>query len=144
MGKHSRKPRGPPAGQTHDIGQLLSRAYRPKMVDAFQDMGMESLSASEDEYLSDMPTQLPQRRQQTAPPRQTEQPLATKVDLSSMVTDFLAFFTTELAGLKTELSTLTGRIRATEEVVQDLKAQQDVMANQTQELAATCTQLNAQ
>ncbi|CAH2316703.1 Hypothetical predicted protein [Pelobates cultripes] len=38
---------------------------------------------------------------------------------------------------------LTGRIRATEEVVQDLRAQHDATTTQTQELAATCTQLTA-
>ncbi|CAH2274305.1 Hypothetical predicted protein, partial [Pelobates cultripes] len=70
------------------------------MADAFLDMGMESLSASEDRNLSDMQTQIPQRRQQTAPPGQPEQPLATKVDLSGIVTDLKAFFTTELAGLQ--------------------------------------------
>ncbi|CAH2322179.1 Hypothetical predicted protein [Pelobates cultripes] len=113
------------------------------MADAYQDMGMESLSASEDEYLGDMPTQISQRRQQTVPPRQPEQQLATKVDLSGMVTDLKAFFTAELAGLKSELNALTGRIQATEDGVQDLKNQQDATAAQTLELAATCTQLNA-
>ncbi|CAH2285839.1 Hypothetical predicted protein [Pelobates cultripes] len=111
------------------------------MADAFQTMGMESPSASEDDYLSDMPT--PQRKRQTAPPRQSEPPLATKADLSGMVTDLKAFFTAELAGLKMELSTLTGRMRATEEAVQDLRAQHNATAKQTQELATTCSQLNA-
>ncbi|CAH2328281.1 Hypothetical predicted protein [Pelobates cultripes] len=116
---------------------------KPKMADVFQTMGMKSLSASEDEYLSDMPTQTPQRKQQTAPPRQSEPPLSTKVGLSSMVNDLKAFLTAELAGLKMELSTLTGRMRATEEVIQDLRAQHDATAKQTQELVTTCSQLNA-
>ncbi|CAH2245936.1 Hypothetical predicted protein [Pelobates cultripes] len=81
------------------------------MVDALQDLGLESLSASEDDCLSDVLTPTPQRRHQTMPQRQTEPSLATKVDLSGMVTDLKAFFTMELAELKTELGALTGQIR---------------------------------
>ncbi|CAH2324471.1 Hypothetical predicted protein [Pelobates cultripes] len=113
------------------------------MADIFQTMGMESLSASEDDYMSDVPTQTPHRKQQTAPKRQSGPPLATKADLSGMVTDLNAFFTAELAGLKMELNTLTGRIQAKEEVIQDLRAQHDAVAKQTQELVTTCSQLNA-
>ncbi|CAH2250296.1 Hypothetical predicted protein [Pelobates cultripes] len=102
------------------------------MADVFQTMGMESLSASEDDYLSDVPTETPHRKQQTAPKRQSEPPLATKADLSGMVIDLKAFFMAELAGLKMELNTLTGRMRATEEVIQELRAQHDATAKQTQ------------
>ncbi|CAH2285714.1 Hypothetical predicted protein, partial [Pelobates cultripes] len=113
------------------------------MADVFHAIGMESLSASEDEYLSDMPTPTPQRKQQTAPPRQSEPPLATKADLTGMVTDLKAFFAAELAGLKTELSPLTGRMRATEDAVQDLRVQQDATTKKTLELTTSCSQLNA-
>ncbi|CAH2285589.1 Hypothetical predicted protein [Pelobates cultripes] len=112
------------------------------MADAYHDMGMESLSASDDEYLGDIPTQIPQRRQQNAPPKQPEHQLATKVNLSVMVTDLKAFFAAELAGLKSELNTLTSRIQTAEDGVQDLKAQQEATATQTLELTAMCTQMN--
>ncbi|CAH2249523.1 Hypothetical predicted protein, partial [Pelobates cultripes] len=54
------------------------------MADAYHDMGMESLSESDDEYLGDISTQIPQWRLQNAPPTQPDHQLATKVDLSGM------------------------------------------------------------
>ncbi|CAH2254161.1 Hypothetical predicted protein [Pelobates cultripes] len=96
MGKHSKKPRGPSTGYTRDIGQLLSHGCRPKMADVLPELGLDSHSALEDNYLSNVPTPTPQWKSQALPPRQREHPLATKVDLSAMVNDLKAFLTAEL------------------------------------------------
>ncbi|CAH2301743.1 Hypothetical predicted protein, partial [Pelobates cultripes] len=69
-------------------------------------------------------------------------PLATKSELTNMVSDLKAFFTSELAVLKEELSTVTGLIRATEENVHDLQIKQGSTDSCLQELIATCTQLS--
>ncbi|CAH2315841.1 Hypothetical predicted protein [Pelobates cultripes] len=61
-----------------------------------------------------------------------------------MVSVLKAFFTSELAVLKEELGTLTGRIRVTEDEVHNLRVKQDYTTKQVLEISTKYEQLNTQ
>ncbi|CAH2274924.1 Hypothetical predicted protein, partial [Pelobates cultripes] len=105
------------------------------MADLLPNKALDSLSEGED--FSNVPMLTPQQNNQALPHRQTEPQMATKVDLSGMVSDLKAFFTSELAVLKEELGTLTGRIRVTEDQVHDLRVKQDSTTKQVLEISTT-------
>ncbi|CAH2278124.1 Hypothetical predicted protein [Pelobates cultripes] len=77
------------------------------MADYLPDSAQESLSVTEDEDLSTEETQTHLRKGRAPPQRLQGLPLATKSDINNMVLELKAFFTSELAELKGELSTFT-------------------------------------
>ncbi|CAH2248782.1 Hypothetical predicted protein [Pelobates cultripes] len=137
MGKHSRKSLGPNGGQTRDIGLTLSEPSRPKMADMLPDsphgsmssiLGLTHLmgaclpfSVSEDRDFDPEEFLTRTRGGKAFSQRQPDPQWATKTDSTTMVTDLKA---SEMRSLKTDLSTLTGRIKATEEEVQSLGLKQ--------------------
>ncbi|CAH2223902.1 Hypothetical predicted protein [Pelobates cultripes] len=95
------------------------------MADLLPDSAQDSLSASEDEDIGLLAASNPLSKGRAVPSKRPEPPLATKADLKNMLSELKAFFASELAVLKEDLNNLTGRMRATEEDVHDLKIKKD-------------------
>ncbi|CAH2316656.1 Hypothetical predicted protein [Pelobates cultripes] len=99
------------------------------MVDLHSDSFQSSTTVSDEDIdLSEPPS--PPHRYPGHVQRQPEPLLASKSDLSIIVSDLKAFFASELVLLE-DLGTLKGRIKATEEDIQDLRIIQDFSATQT-------------
>ncbi|CAH2219213.1 Hypothetical predicted protein [Pelobates cultripes] len=115
MGKHSRKSRGLCESHTRDISFLLTQPSRPKMADRSADTPRRSTSASEEEDPEPEDHQPHTRSGRVAPQWQPDPQLATKTDITAMMTEINAYIASEMVVLKTDLSSLAGRIQSTEE-----------------------------
>ncbi|CAH2254702.1 Hypothetical predicted protein [Pelobates cultripes] len=143
MGKQSRKTRGPSGGQNRDIGLMLSQPSKPKMADLLPNSPGSSDPASEDEE-QDLADHLSQTRSGKATPKKQPDPQwVTKNDIHTMVTDIKTFFTSEMATLKADLGMLAGRIKSTEDTVQNLGLKQQSTDTHLREVSNTCAALSA-
>ncbi|CAH2311115.1 Hypothetical predicted protein [Pelobates cultripes] len=110
MGKHARKSWGSGESQTQDISFLLTQTSRPKMVDRLAETPRRSTSASEEEDPELEEIQPYTRSGRVVSQRQLDPQRDTKTDITAMVMEIKAYIASEMAVLKTDLSTLAGRI----------------------------------
>ncbi|CAH2223983.1 Hypothetical predicted protein, partial [Pelobates cultripes] len=68
---------------------------------------------------------------------------AAKIDIAVMVMEIKAYIASEMVVLKTDLSTLVGRMTSMEETVRSLRAKQDTTVAQLHEVSLECAALTA-
>ncbi|CAH2275872.1 Hypothetical predicted protein [Pelobates cultripes] len=137
MGKHSCKSRASSESHTRDFSFLLTQTSRPKMADRMAETPRGSTSASEEEDPEPEEIQPHTRSGRVVPQRQPDPQLATKTYITAMVTEIKACIASEMAVLKTDLSTLAGSIQSTKENVRGLGVKQDITTAQLQGVTLT-------
>ncbi|CAH2278190.1 Hypothetical predicted protein [Pelobates cultripes] len=131
MGKHSHKSRGSSRSHTQDTSFLLTQPSRPKMADLMADTPCVSTlrwTTQNRRSFSHNPEVA-----ELFPQQQPDLQWATKTDITAMVTEIKAYLASEIVVLKTDLSTLAGRMNFTEETVHSLGVKQDRTAGQLHE-----------
>ncbi|CAH2317128.1 Hypothetical predicted protein [Pelobates cultripes] len=100
-----------------------------------------STSASEEEDPEPEEIQPHTQSGRVVPLRQSDPQVATKIDITAMVIE--AYITSEMAVLKTDLSTLAGKIQSTEDNVRGFGVKEDFTTAQLQGVTLTCAELTA-